>query len=76
MFCQTSQLFAYRWKTISIAGIHYKHHGVRILKIIVPKLTYLILTANVPSNKRQIAEFNMFTVETDRRDRNHVIAEL
>jgi len=62
--------------TIAIVGIHDKDDALRVLEVVTPQGTDLVLAPDIPNGEGDILVFNGLNVETDGGDGGDNLTEL
>lgn len=64
----TVQLVASSVNTVTIVGVNHEDKTLRILVVVAPQRTNLILSSDVPHGEADVLVFHSFDVETNGRD--------
>merc|ERR1719379_2038017 len=62
--------------TVSVVAVDDKDEALRVLVIVAPERTNLVLAADVPDGEADVLVLNGLDVEADRGDRSHHLPEL
>merc|ERR1719313_2215200 len=62
--------------TVAIVRVHHEDQALRVLVVMAPQRTDLVLATDVPHREADVLVLNSLDVEPDGRDRRHNLSEL
>ena len=59
--------------TVAIVRVHHEDQALRVLVVVAPQRTDLVLTTDIPNRERDVLVFDSFHVETCGEQRQRVV---